>query len=172
MKGLSSFHSHTIYDLILKWDKYKVLEECCMYPMPISNQVFVFPILNLFAESRIPGKLKLGDWGHIVSVSGPGCGGWAGSWDTALAIVAWAGRHWPEHCTQHSGTNTDTGATLHTEPWAAERSRAVQPTSAQREADSGQGGMADVRGPVVMSVWFMMSVCSAQAGKCPSECLI
>ena len=67
--------------------------------MPISNQVFVFPILNLFAESRIPGKLKLGDWGHIVSVSGPGCGGWAGSWDTALAIVAWAGRHWPAHST-------------------------------------------------------------------------
>ena len=44
--------------------------------MPLSNQVFVFPILNLFAESRIPGKLKLGDWGHIVSVSGPG---WLGA---------------------------------------------------------------------------------------------
>ena len=44
--------------------------------MPLSNQVFVFPILNLLAESQIPGKLKLGcDWGHIVSVSGPG---WAG----------------------------------------------------------------------------------------------
>ena len=65
---------------------------CIQWLYPLSNQVFVFPILNLFAESRIPGKLKIGDWGHIVSVSGPG---WAGSWDTALAIVAGAGRHWP-----------------------------------------------------------------------------
>ena len=80
--------------------------------MPLSNQVFVFPILNLFAESRIPGKLKLGDWGHIVSVSGPG---WLG----------WELGHSPGHCglsrqtlasPGHSGTNTDTGATLHTEP--------------------------------------------------------
>ena len=68
----------------------------CLNVVCISNAFiqsgFRFPNIKSFC--RIPNSREVEAWRlgpHCVSV-----GSWlAGSWDTALAIVAWAGRHWP-----------------------------------------------------------------------------